>query len=192
MARTAPLIKSGCYQPGWENRAFWSHDGSTPAPFLRDAMNSTIGLVNSSGSIIDQSQYDPHRNTTDTSSTQLSPFEFTGRENEGGGFAYTNLYFMRGRYYDPQLARFISRDPSGLSGGTNMYEYAADDPVDSSDPTGTCGDNTGCAPPTRARDLSYHTALVPTCIKGLHRSRICPESTTMLSISTLAARTAAG
>jgi hypothetical protein len=43
---------------------------------------------------------------------------------------------MRGRYYDPQLARFISRDPSGLSGGTNMYEYAGDDPVDFSDPTG--------------------------------------------------------
>ncbi len=43
---------------------------------------------------------------------------------------------MRGRYYYPQLARFISRDPAGLAGGLNMYAYAGDDPVDFSDPTG--------------------------------------------------------
>jgi RHS repeat-associated protein len=37
----------------------------------------------------------------------------------------------------PQHTRFISRDPSGLAGGTNMYEYAGDSPVAVSDPMGT-------------------------------------------------------
>jgi RHS repeat-associated protein len=131
---------------GLDDLYFWSNNEGTPASFLRDPMDSTIGLVNSSGTIIDQTRYDPYGNTTDTSSTQLSPFEFTGRENEGGGYAYTNLYYMRGRYYNPAIGRFISRDPAGLSGGTNLYAYAGDDPVDLNDPTGMwevgpeCGD----------------------------------------------------
>jgi hypothetical protein len=88
---------------GLDDLYFWSNNEGTPASFLRDPMNSTIGLVNSSGTIIHQTRYDPYGNTTDTSSAQLSPFEFTGRENEGGGFAYTNLYYMRGRYYNPAI-----------------------------------------------------------------------------------------
>jgi hypothetical protein len=74
---------------GLDDLYFSSNNEGTPASFLRDALNSTIGLVISSGSIIDQIRYDPYGNTTDTSSTQLSPFEFTGHEKEGGGFAYT-------------------------------------------------------------------------------------------------------
>jgi hypothetical protein len=30
------------------------------------------------------------------------------------GYYYSNLYFMRGRYYDAAIVRFISRDPVGL------------------------------------------------------------------------------
>jgi RHS repeat-associated protein len=121
---------------------FLSSNGSTPISYLRDALNSTIGLVNSSGSLTDQTLYDPYGNTTDTVSSQASAFEFTGRENEGGGFSATNLYYMRGRYYNPAIGRFISRDPAGLSGGTNLYEYAGDDPVDLSDPSGLDLDST--------------------------------------------------
>ncbi len=70
---------------GLDDLYFWSNNEGTPASFLRDAMNSTIGLVNSSGSIIDQTHYDPYGNTTDAAS-QASPFKFAWHENEGGGF----------------------------------------------------------------------------------------------------------
>jgi RHS repeat-associated protein len=121
---------------------FLVNNGSTNESFLRDPLDSTIALTDSSGTtILDQTTYDAFGNTTDSAPSQASPFEFTGRENDttaaSSGYYYSNLYFMRGRFYDPQLARFISRDPSGLSGGTNLYEYAGDDPVDLSDPTGT-------------------------------------------------------
>ncbi len=102
--------------------------------FLRDALNSTIALTNSSGSIVDQTTYDPYGNTTDSAPSSASAFEFTGRENDQ---TFGGLYYMRARYYSPQLARFISRDPAGLAGGVNLYAYAGDDPIDFSDPTGT-------------------------------------------------------
>ncbi len=77
-------------------------------------------------------------NNTTSSGSASSLFEFAGRENDTALVPYPGgaLYYMRGRYYDPQIARFISRDPAGLAGGLNLYAYAGDDPVDFSDPTG--------------------------------------------------------
>jgi RHS repeat-associated protein len=36
----------------------------------------------------------------------------------------TGLYYNRHRYFEPQLGAFISQDPLGLYGGTNLYQYA--------------------------------------------------------------------
>ena len=38
--------------------------------------------------------------------------------------AATGLIYMRNRWYSCELQRFISRDPVGLKGGFNLYEYA--------------------------------------------------------------------
>src|SRR5437588_4758689 len=63
----------------------------------------------------------------------------------------TQLYYFRNRYYDPQLARFISEDPLGVAAGINMYQYVGNDPINGWDPTGLrqCpGSKYGaCAPP---------------------------------------------
>jgi RHS repeat-associated protein len=49
----------------------------------------------------------------------------------------SRLYYMRARYYDPDLGRFLSEDPIGISGGLNLYAYAGNDPVNHDDPSGT-------------------------------------------------------
>ena len=46
-------------------------------------------------------------------------------------------WYMRQRWYDPTLQRFISRDPIGLAGGANLYQYGEANPVDNVDPWGT-------------------------------------------------------
>jgi len=56
----------------------------------------------------------------------------------------TGLHYNRYRYYDPQTGRFISKDPVGLAGGVNAYQYA-DNPTRWIDPLGLakvccCGD----------------------------------------------------
>ena len=51
-------------------------------------------------------------------------------------FDEIGLYYMRARWYDPSLGRFISEDPIGLEGGINNYAFAGGDPVNGADPTG--------------------------------------------------------
>ncbi|MEP6474706.1 MAG: RHS repeat-associated core domain-containing protein, partial [Gemmatimonadota bacterium] len=48
----------------------------------------------------------------------------------------SGLYYMRARYYNPAVGRFISEDPIGVAGGLNLYAYAGNDPVNARDPEG--------------------------------------------------------
>jgi RHS repeat-associated protein len=59
-------------------------------------------------------------------------FRFAGSEFD----PETGLYYMRARYYNPSLGRFISEDPIGLEGGGNLFAYANSDPVNLRDPSG--------------------------------------------------------
>ena len=56
----------------------------------------------------------------------------------------TQMYYVRGRWYDPTTHRFASEDPAGQ--GLNLYTFAAGDPVNGSDPTGMayCSATGGC------------------------------------------------
>ncbi|MEF9439355.1 RHS repeat-associated core domain-containing protein [Burkholderia sp. 1B3(2022)] len=60
-----------------------------------------------------------------------APLSFQGQQED----AETGLRYNRYRYYDPVLGRFVSRDPIGLVGGLNAYQYAPN-PVQWTDPTG--------------------------------------------------------
>jgi len=54
------------------------------------------------------------------------------------------FYYMRARYYDPDVCRFISEDPSGFSGGdVNLYAYCGNNPINFADPFGLCAEGGG-------------------------------------------------
>lgn len=63
-----------------------------------------------------------------------TPIRFQGQYHDHE----TGLHYNRHRYYDPSTGRFISKDPIGLTGGINEYQYAPN-PVQWIDPLGlTC------------------------------------------------------
>ncbi len=50
----------------------------------------------------------------------------------------TGLYYMKNRYYDPMVGRFISPDPARVALSlTQRYVYADNDPINRAQPTGS-------------------------------------------------------
>ncbi len=116
-----------------------------------DANANTIALTDSSENVVDSYAYDPFGSITGQVESVPQPFKFVGRF---GVIADPNgFYYMRARYYDPAVGRFVSEDPSGFSGGdvnldtyvnivgkpqpeANLYLYASANPVIFIDPYG--------------------------------------------------------
>jgi len=53
------------------------------------------------------------------------------------------LLYMRARYYNPHLRRFLNADPAGMSGGMNWFAYANGDPISYLDPFGLGANEAG-------------------------------------------------
>ena len=127
----------------WLDDGFASSDSTGSVALLRNALGSTIALVNSGGTLATQddeacperSRRKPFGRTSTTGSSTTNPYAFAGRELDA-----TGLYFMRARYYNPLLSRFISSDPLGLGGGQpNFLAYAYNSPMNFVDPLGLSG-----------------------------------------------------
>jgi RHS repeat-associated protein len=87
--------------------------------------------------------------------SMTTPFKFVGQSgvmNESNGF-----YYMRARYYDPSVGRFISEDPIGFDGGdVNLMAYVGNNPVNWVDPLGLGGKPALQEPNSKRRRSSIH------------------------------------
>jgi len=107
--------------------------------FLGDDLGSTKVLTDASGNVTAQAFYDVFGNVRSHTGTASSEYLFAGQEYDSTlGYLY-----LRARYYDPTLGRFISKDPlvKGASGsqGYNRYAYVANDPTNAVDSSGRYG-----------------------------------------------------
>src|SRR5258708_14688489 len=113
---------------GGVDEFFQRTDAAGARSFLTDALGSTLALADSSGTPQTQYTFEPFGSTSVTGTATTNGFAYTGRELD-----MTGLYFLRGRYYNPQFGRFISEDPIGLLGGTHHYLYLGNSPTTSRD-----------------------------------------------------------
>ena len=94
----------------------------------------TVALSDDSGTITDRYAFDEYGKLMASTGTTENPFKFVGRfgvmdEGDDG-------YFMRARFYDAGVGRFLSEDPLGFGGGSNFYMYSDSNPVIGIDPSG--------------------------------------------------------
>jgi len=95
-----------------------------------DPTGSTLALSDASESLVNRYAYTPYGQVRRDVAVE-NPFEFIGRY---GVMAEANgLNFMRARFYHPEIARFVSRDP--LWGDVtdaqtlNLYGYVGGQPI---------------------------------------------------------------
>ena len=84
--------------------------------------------------IVDHLVYDSFGNITSQTNSAFQPlFAYTGMLIDAG----SGFYYDQARWYDPQLGKFITQDPSGFAGGdANLYRYVSNSPANFTDPTG--------------------------------------------------------
>jgi RHS repeat-associated protein len=119
----------GTDQPHSERR------GGTTYYYLQDFPGNIVGLLNGANTLVNQYMYKPFgADDGSPAPTIANSLRFGAREWD----TETGLYYVRSRYYDPQLGRFISEDPDGFRGGLNQYAFGYNNPVSNRDPSGLC------------------------------------------------------
>jgi RHS repeat-associated protein len=101
--------------------------GSTSYFYTRDHLGSIREMrsTGKKGAIVARFDYDPFGRSTAVISNTLPDFNFTGLYRH----AASNLDFAVYRAYDPDLGRWLSRDPIGEIPGLNLYSYVRNAPV---------------------------------------------------------------
>ena len=56
--------------------------------------------------------------------------------NGAPGTAPITLQHLGARWYQPEIGRFVQRDPIGIDGGINVYAYCSNNPLAAVDPEG--------------------------------------------------------
>jgi RHS repeat-associated protein len=100
-----------------------------------DALGSTRLITDNVGLVLDRYNYDAFGANLNQINTFANSFQFAGEQRDG-----TGLDYLRARYYDSSLGRFISKDPYAGSitdpYSQHSYQYAHANPVRYTDPTG--------------------------------------------------------
>jgi RHS repeat-associated protein len=104
--------------------------------YIYDGIGSVVALTDSNGNVVDTYKYEPYGALSASTGTVPNPWRFAGYYFDSA----TGLYKVGERYYGTGTGRWLQRDSidSPLdSSGWNRFLYAADDPVNATDPAGT-------------------------------------------------------
>jgi RHS repeat-associated protein len=119
------LARSHGYSSGnWSTHNFYHADGGGNVTYL----------VNSSQTLSASYRYDPYGNLISSSGSLASAniYRFSSKPIH----AASGLYYYGERFYEPNLQRWLNRDPIGEWGGINLYGFVGNDPANKIDPLG--------------------------------------------------------
>ena len=109
-------------------------DANGSAYYHTDGNGNVTALVNGSGAVVAKYLYDSFGNTLGLwgSLAAGNTYRFSSKEID----ARTGHYYYGYRWYDPNLQRWLNRDPIQEAGGINLYGFVGNGPVNGVDPLG--------------------------------------------------------
>lgn len=119
------------YIRGHELLASDSAHARTYYHYACDEMGSITDITDTNGTVLNHYAYDAFGNRTVEEETVENRFGFAGEMLD----AVTGQYYLRARFYNPVIARFLSED-TYYGDGLNLYAYCHNNPVRYVDPSG--------------------------------------------------------
>jgi RHS repeat-associated protein len=111
--------------------------------YTRDHLGSIRELTDTNGNVRARYAYDPFGRQTKVSGDLDADFGFAGMF----WTSEPSLSLTRFRAYDPNLGRWLSRDPlrnAEFRQGPNLYAYVRNEPIGRRDSSGLCNDTVEC------------------------------------------------
>ncbi len=122
--------------------------GNNTYIYRKDVQGNIVGILDNTGKVVVKYTYDAWGNhavadgngntiTDETNIGHINPFRYRGYYYD----TETELYFLKTRYYDPEIGRFMTIDsisylnPDAIN-GLNLYAYCGNNPVMGVDPNG--------------------------------------------------------
>jgi RHS repeat-associated protein len=104
-------------------RSEMSNLQSPHAYYHADGNGNVTAMVDTNGILVARYQYGPYGNLLGMSGplAEANVYRFSSKE----WCANAGLYYYGFRYYEPNLQRWLNRDPLGEEGGLNLYGFCA-------------------------------------------------------------------
>ncbi|WP_169744745.1 RHS repeat-associated core domain-containing protein [Paenibacillus odorifer] len=106
--------------------------------YLYNGHGDVVQIVDTSGKTVNEYSYDEWGNITSQTEGISNSFKYAGEVYD----AETGLYYLRARYYDPSMGRFLNEDTyEGQINNPltqNLYTYVGNNPIKYVDPSGHC------------------------------------------------------
>jgi RHS repeat-associated protein len=111
----------------------WMYANGMPYRIVTDHLGSVRLVVDVNGTVAQRIDYDAYGRVLTNTSPGFQPFGYAGGLLDDA----TGLTRFGARDYDAEAGRWLAKDPVSFFGGSsNLYEYAAGEPVLNEDPSG--------------------------------------------------------
>ncbi len=109
------------------------NNNGTVGYYHTDEHGNVSAISDIKRNVVADYDFDAFGNETVSTDAYYNPMRYCGEYLD----AETGLIYLRARYYDPSIGRFIGEDP--IKDGTNWYVYCSNNPIAFVDPSGLFG-----------------------------------------------------
>ena len=120
--------------PGQYGDLISQNDG-TSSKYHFDARGDTREITDEAENVTDTRTYDAWGNVVASTGSTPTPYQFVGKL----GYAFDatlDHYYVRARWYQQQIGRWMSQDPMGFVDGVNRFVYGMRNLIRLVDPSG--------------------------------------------------------